>query len=50
MTTLLIAVFVLTYAAITLEHQLKLNKSAPALLGAGVLWTLYACTLAITKP
>ncbi|NDF06466.1 MAG: sodium:proton antiporter, partial [Betaproteobacteria bacterium] len=45
MTTLLIAVFVLTYAAITLEHQLKLNKSAPALLGAGVLWTLYALYL-----
>jgi len=45
MTTLLIAVFVLTYAAITLEHQLKLNKSAPALLGAGVLWTLYALHL-----
>ena len=45
MTTLLIAVFVLTYAAITLEHQLKLNKSAPALLGAGVLWSLYALYL-----
>ena len=45
MTTLLIAVFVLTYAAITLEHQLKLNKSAPALLGAGVLWSLYALHL-----
>jgi Na+/H+ antiporter NhaD/arsenite permease-like protein len=36
---------VLTYAAITLEHQLKLNKSAPALLGAGVLWSLYALHL-----
>ena len=45
MTTLLIAVFVLTYAAITLEHQLKLNKSVPALLGAGVLWSLYALHL-----
>ena len=45
MTTLFIAVFVLTYAAITLEHQLKLNKSAPALLGAGVLWSLYALYL-----
>ena len=45
MNTLFIAVFVLTYAAITLEHQLKLNKSAPALLGAGVLWSLYALHL-----
>ena len=45
MNTLFIAVFVLTYAAITLEHQLKLNKSAPALLGAGVLWSLYALYL-----
>ena len=45
MNTLLIAVFVLTYAAITLEHQLKLNKSAPALLGAGLLWSLYALHL-----
>jgi len=45
MNTLFIAVFVLTYAAITLEHQLKLNKSAPALLGAGVLWSLYSLHL-----
>ena len=45
MNTLLILVFVLTYAAITLEHQLKLNKSAPALLGAGLLWSLYALHL-----
>ena len=45
MNTLFIAVFVLTYAAITLEHQLKLNKSAPALLGAGMLWSLYALHL-----
>lgn len=45
MNTLLIVVFVITYAAITLEHQLKLNKSAPALLGAGLLWSLYALHL-----
>ena len=45
MNTLFIAVFVITYAAITLEHQLKLNKSAPALLGAGVLWSIYALYL-----
>jgi Na+/H+ antiporter NhaD/arsenite permease-like protein len=42
MLTLLIAVFVLAYAAIALEHPLKINKSASALLGAGLLWTIYA--------
>jgi len=42
MLTLLIVVFVLAYAAIALEHPLKINKSASALLGAGLLWTIYA--------
>jgi Na+/H+ antiporter NhaD/arsenite permease-like protein len=42
MLTLLITLFVLTYAAIALEHPLKVNKSAIALLGAGLLWTIYA--------
>jgi len=37
-----VLVFVMAYMAISLEHQLNINKSAPALLGAGVLWTLYA--------
>lgn len=36
------AIFVLAYAAIALEHPLGVNKSASALLGAGVLWTIYA--------
>ena len=35
-------VFVLAYAAIALEHQIKINKSATALIGAGLLWTIYA--------
>ena len=35
-------IFVITYAAITLEHSIKINKSATALLGAGLLWTIYA--------
>jgi Na+/H+ antiporter NhaD/arsenite permease-like protein len=35
-------IFVLTYAAIALEHPFKINKSATALVGAGLLWTLYA--------
>jgi len=42
MTSILIAVFVITYAAIAFEHPLKINKSASALLGAGILWATYA--------
>jgi Na+/H+ antiporter NhaD/arsenite permease-like protein len=42
MTTALILIFILAYAAIALEHPLKVNKSASALIGAGLLWTLYA--------
>jgi Na+/H+ antiporter NhaD/arsenite permease-like protein len=38
----LIIVFVVAYAAIALEHPLKVNKSASALIGAGLLWTIYA--------
>ena len=45
MDSLLILVFVLAYAAITLEHQLQVNKSAPALVGAAVLWVLHAMHL-----
>jgi Na+/H+ antiporter NhaD/arsenite permease-like protein len=40
--TLLILIFVLTYAAIAFEHPLQINKSATALIGAGLLWTVYA--------
>ena len=49
MNSLLIAVFVLTYAAIAFEHPLKINKSATALIGAGLLWTLYALGAADIK-
>jgi hypothetical protein len=42
MNTLLILIFVLIYAAIAFEHPIKVNKSATALIGAGLLWTLYA--------
>jgi Na+/H+ antiporter NhaD/arsenite permease-like protein len=38
----LIVVFIIAYAAIALEHPLKVNKSASALIGAGLLWTIYA--------
>jgi len=42
MFTALIIIFVLAYAAIAFEHPLKVNKSASALVGAGLLWTVYA--------
>jgi NhaD family Na+/H+ antiporter len=42
MNTLLILIFVLAYAAIAFEHPIKINKSASALLGAGLLWSIYA--------
>lgn len=42
MTAALIIVFVLAYAAIALEEPLKVNKSAAALIGAGILWSVYA--------
>jgi len=45
MLTWLVIVFVLAYAAIALEHPLKVNKSASALVGAGLLWTIYALSM-----
>jgi len=42
MLTGLVVVFVIAYAAIVLEHPIKINKSASALVGAGLLWTIYA--------
>ncbi len=42
MLTTLVIIFVLAYAAIALEHPLHINKSASALLGAGLLWTVYS--------
>ena len=42
MQVILSLLFVAAYAAIALEHPLKVNKSASALLGAGILWSAYA--------
>ena len=42
MLTMIVVVFVIAYAAIALEHPIKINKSASALIGAGLLWTIYA--------
>jgi Na+/H+ antiporter NhaD/arsenite permease-like protein len=41
----IVIVFILAYAAIALEHPLKVNKSASALIGAGLLWTIYALSM-----
>ena len=38
----IVIVFILAYAAIALEHPLKVNKAASALIGSGLLWTIYA--------
>ncbi len=42
MLTILVVIFVLAYAAIAFEHPLGVNKTASALIGAGLLWTVYA--------
>lgn len=42
MIQLLVAIFVVAYAVIALEEPLKVSKSAVALVGAGVLWAVYA--------
>jgi Na+/H+ antiporter NhaD/arsenite permease-like protein len=42
MMTMVAVVFVLAYSMIALEHPLKINKSATALLAAGLMWTLYS--------
>jgi Na+/H+ antiporter NhaD/arsenite permease-like protein len=39
--TLLIIVFVVGYAAIALEHPIKLNKTASALLAGVLVWLIY---------
>ena len=43
-TTLMIIVFVLGYMAIALEHSIKVDKAASALIIGGLTWALYAFT------
>jgi Na+/H+ antiporter NhaD/arsenite permease-like protein len=38
----IVAIFIVMYAAIALEYPIKINKGASALIGAGLLWTVYA--------
>ncbi|RJP93630.1 MAG: sodium:proton antiporter [Desulfobacteraceae bacterium] len=42
MSTMIAVVFVVAYACIALEHPLKINKSAIALIAAGLMWTFYS--------
>ena len=42
MLTLIVFIFVIGYAMIALEHQIKINKAASALLTGTILWTLYS--------
>jgi Na+/H+ antiporter NhaD/arsenite permease-like protein len=42
MLTWIVVLFVLCYLAIALEQPLGINKSASALMGAGLLWTVFA--------
>lgn len=42
MIEILIVLFVIAYAVIALEEPLKISKSAAALVGAGLLWAVYA--------
>lgn len=50
MTTLMIAVFLAGYLAVTLEHNLKINKAGIALFTAVVLWTCYTLGLPALVP
>ncbi|MGJ5034368.1 sodium:proton antiporter NhaD [Bradyrhizobium sp. HKCCYLRH3059] len=42
MTAAIVAVFTLAYAVVALEHPFRINKAATALVGAGLMWTIYA--------
>ena len=41
-------IFIVTYAAIALEHPLRVNKSAIALIGAGMMWVVFAMLSGLT--
>ena len=42
MIIIITVIFILGYAAITLEHPIKINKAASALLTGVLCWTVYA--------
>ncbi|MEK7392856.1 MAG: sodium:proton antiporter NhaD [Fibrobacterota bacterium] len=49
MLTIIAIVFVLAYAAIALEHPLKIGKSGTALFAGGLLWALWAFAAPATE-
>jgi Na+/H+ antiporter NhaD/arsenite permease-like protein len=49
MYTTIIVIFAVTYLAIAFEHILRINKSASALFGATILWTIYALNSSNTQ-
>ncbi|MBQ5572868.1 MAG: sodium:proton antiporter, partial [Bacteroidaceae bacterium] len=42
MIPVIVTIFVLGYTCIALEHKLKVNKAATALVMFGLIWTIYA--------
>lgn len=50
MVTIILVVFVLGYLAIALEHMLKINKAASALLIGVICWSLYATNIDTLLP
>ncbi|MGA0560330.1 sodium:proton antiporter NhaD [Larkinella sp. VNQ87] len=49
MTTLIIIVFVVGYTLITLEHPIRLNKTATALITGVLCWTIYIVSVEDTE-
>ncbi|GAB3905174.1 sodium:proton antiporter NhaD [Larkinella knui] len=50
MTTLILIVFVIGYTLITLEHPIRLNKTATALITGVLCWTIYILSVPETEP
>ena len=48
MITAIVVIFIVAYAAVAFEHPLRVNKSATALVGSGLRWTLYALSASDT--
>lgn len=42
MVSALVVIFFVAYAAMALEHPIRVDESAAALMGAGLLWTVFA--------
>ena len=45
----MVAVFLIGYLCIAMEHKLQVNKAASALLTGGILWALYTVERAATR-